>query len=255
MKKIITAFIVIILLAVFAFCFYQLFSKQKEYKDAENYYKTLVDKENGVPSNKDDSTNDTNSVEENGAWGPDFNSLANENAEIKAWINFPNTVIDYPVVQGKDNAFYLNHIFNGKKSIVGTIFINYENTMIFQKDRNTVIYGHNMNDGSMFAYLKKYQNSYQLAINPTFDIYLQDGTKKEYKIWNVAIVKGTDNIYQSAFESSEKVEEYVLASKEKGLYEIDINPNSLNTTDLVTLSTCTNRNQTERIVVQGMYVK
>lgn len=249
MKRIIAVIIAIGSIAMITFGLCKLLAKQEEYKESESYYETLtVSKDTSNPTN----TKDNNEAVE---WVPDFTSLSNENPDIRAWIKFPNTSIDYPVVQGTDNSFYLKHLFNKERNRTGTLFISFENTKLFQKNTNTIVYGHNMRDGSMFASLNDYQNSYQVNTNPTFDLYLLDGSKREYQIWNVAIVNGTDDIYQTAFENEKQVAAYVSECKKKQLYKINVDPNILDATDLVTLSTCTNRNQKERIVVQGVFVK
>lgn len=81
--------------------------------------------------------------------------LSSINNDYRFWINIDNTVIDYPVVQGEDNDIYLKHNFNNEKSISGTVFVDYRNSL--NEDRNIVIYGHNMRNGSMFSDLNKFK--------------------------------------------------------------------------------------------------
>lgn len=64
------------------------------------------------------------------------------------WLNISNSNIDYPVVQGMDNDFYLNHSFYKEESISGTLFIDYRNNI--DSDKNIVIYGHHMKNETMF---------------------------------------------------------------------------------------------------------
>ncbi|WP_347707761.1 class B sortase [Clostridium sp. 1001275B_160808_H3] len=66
-----------------------------------------------------------------------------------------DTVVDYPVVQGEDNDFYLNNNFYKEQSISGTIFLEYKNVEL--QDKNLILYGHNIRDGSMFAYINKFK--------------------------------------------------------------------------------------------------
>lgn len=63
--------------------------------------------------------------------------------------------VDYPVVQGEDNEHYLHYTFDGKENIAGSIFLDYRNRADFT-DRKVILYGHNMQDGSMFSHLEKY---------------------------------------------------------------------------------------------------
>ena len=87
----------------------------------------------------------------------DFDSLQKENPDIYAWITIPDTVIDYPIVQSsEDNAYYLNHSAEKTDSVSGAIYSENYNKKNFD-DPITLLYGHNMKDGSMFAGLHKYE--------------------------------------------------------------------------------------------------
>ena len=85
----------------------------------------------------------------------DFESLRESGPDIIGWLNLPDTVINYPVTQTDDNEYYLHHLYDGTYNKVGCLFADYENKADFS-DRNTIIYGHNMRDGSMFAVLNEY---------------------------------------------------------------------------------------------------
>lgn len=80
----------------------------------------------------------------------DFNALAQTNPEVVGWIYVPGTNINYPVVQATDNSKYLNTLFDGTSNASGAIFLDYEDTAPGMVDQQTTIYGHHMNDGSMF---------------------------------------------------------------------------------------------------------
>ena len=80
----------------------------------------------------------------------DFDALRAENEDIVAWLYIPNTNINYPVVQGDDNEWYLNHLFDGTWNVSGTIFQDYEQTAPGMVDQQTTLYGHHMNNWTMF---------------------------------------------------------------------------------------------------------
>ncbi len=84
------------------------------------------------------------------------------NPDYMGWINIENTPIDYPVVKGKDNEFYLTRDFNKKYLALGSIFMDYRNKGF--EDKNVVIYGHHMRDKSMFGSLKKFKDIEYLKI-------------------------------------------------------------------------------------------
>ena len=95
----------------------------------------------------------------------DFNKLKEENKDVIAYLKVNNTNIDYVVVKGKDNDYYLNHNFDKEYSEIGWIFMDYRNNLD-GTDKNIVIYGHNTKDGSMFGSLRKVlTNNWQSDIN------------------------------------------------------------------------------------------
>ena len=95
-----------------------------------------------------DSTND----EEN-KYKVNFEKLKQENSDTVAWLKVENTNIEIPVVQAKDNSYYLTHNFNKKYNVAGWVFADYKNKFD-ETDKNIVVYGHNMRDDSMFGSLK-----------------------------------------------------------------------------------------------------
>ena len=101
-----------------------------------------------------------------------FESLQkNENKDIYSWIYIPGTNIDYPIVQHpSDNAYYLNHNLNGTKGYPACIYTELENQKDFG-DFQTIIYGHNMRDGSMFHDLRYYQEKDYVEEHPYIYIY------------------------------------------------------------------------------------
>lgn len=117
-------------------------------------YKWYKDKTNN--SKIAEQIKDTVIVEENNEDGNengytvDFNKLKEQNNETIAWLKINNTNVEYPVVKGTNNSFYLNHSFDKSKNSAGWIFADYKNKFD-NTDKNIVIYGHNMRDGSMFG--------------------------------------------------------------------------------------------------------
>ena len=86
-----------------------------------------------------------------------FKALLKKNEDVIGWLYCPDTPIDYPVAQGKDNNEYLRHDLEGNYIISGTLFADYRNGAPGE-DSNYIIYGHNMKNGAMFGTLSKYKN-------------------------------------------------------------------------------------------------
>ena len=86
----------------------------------------------------------------------DFAALREINPDIVAWIYIEGTKINYPIVQGEENSYYLKHLFSGEWNGSGCIFLDFRNDASFA-DRHSIIYGHHMKNGTMFTDLDKYK--------------------------------------------------------------------------------------------------
>ena len=104
----------------------------------------------------------------------DFEALRENGPDTIGWLNLPDTAINYPVTQAGDNEYYLHHLYDGTYNKVGCLFADYENKADFS-DRNTIIYGHNMRDGSMFATLNEYDAQSYFDGHPQMYLVTPDG--------------------------------------------------------------------------------
>ena len=149
-------------LAVFAFAAWKLFGIYTEYHKGTETYEELQDyvqesKEKDEPSTSEDGNNEELEDVGDGYLQVYFAGLKKVNPDVIAWIQIPALDISYPVVQGKDNYYYLHHMFDGQENKNGSIFVDYHNQPDFL-DSNTIVYGHNMKNGSMFGTLDRYQD-------------------------------------------------------------------------------------------------
>lgn len=184
----------------------------------------------------------------------DFKELKSVNPEIYAWINIPGTNIDYPILQSEtDDDFYLTHNVNKKRAAYGSIYTEDYNTKDFG-DFNTVIYGHNMRNGTMFASLKKYRDQTFFNDNQYINIYMPERILK-YRIF-AAYVWDDRHILRSLDFNLEDIRKAYIDM----IFSIrNINAhirNDVSVTEsdnIITLSTCTNVD-TERYLVQGVLI-
>lgn len=139
----------------------------------------------------------------------DFPSLAEINEDITGWLFAPKQGIDYPVVQGGDNDFYLRRLFTGESNKLGSIFMDYRNQRDFS-DKNTLIYGHNMRDGSMFAALTKYQDQSYYEEFPAMELYTPGGNFALH--WFAGMV--VDGDYESVRRDFENEEDFLRYTEE-----------------------------------------
>ena len=138
----------------------------------------------------------------------DFASLQAINPDIVAWLRIPG-VLEYPVVRGKDNSYYLNHTVQKTYNIAGSIFLDYRNERDFSDSKN-IIYGHNMKDGSMFHVLRNYQDIDFFQEHTDMEIYLPDGRTLNYQIIACEQVPADSEVYQITKYDSEKTEKQEL---------------------------------------------
>lgn len=119
----------------------------------------------------------------------DFGALCAVNPDTVAWISIPGTSIDGPVVQAADNGTYLNRDFEGRQSAAGTLFLDCDSDPDFM-GRHSVIYGHHMKDGGMFAPLVKFREEEFFREHKEIDLYLPDRTLRLLPV--AAVVCGSD---------------------------------------------------------------
>lgn len=140
----------------------------------------------------------------------DWDALAAINPDIVGWIYIPGTVVNYPIVQGSDNVKYLTYGFNGEEDFItyaGTIFLAAENSRDFS-DQNNIVYGHHMNDGSMFSFLNTFTEQSVFDTNRTVYILTPKGNYK-LKTFSMVVTTGTDTLVQPLFATPEDMTSYI----------------------------------------------
>lgn len=177
----------------------------------------------------------------------DLQALREINPDVLGWIRIPGTSIDYPLMQGEDNDFYLNHTWEGEKYVVGSIFLEHRNSPELD-DYNTIVYGHSMNDGSMFAGLKSYGEKHWLDGHP-YVYVVSDGGVYRYEIFTVYRASLDSPTYGLSFHQPETKANFLAHALEESLYDTGIIPHPDDR--ILTLSTCTGNSYTERWVVQA----
>lgn len=232
---------IILIVAIIVFCVsgFQLFSIYKGYRDGEQEYDGLADQ---VVSIENDGNEEKFVV--------DFDALKEMNSDVVGWIRFDEpAIINYPVVQGEDNDEYLHKTFQGYENTVGTIFVDVYNNANFE-DQNTIVYGHRMNNETMFNKLAEYRDQEFWKKYPYFYIYTPDGRELKYDIYSVGVVQDTSSIYTHQFADDEAFAEFIEETKNSSLYDTGIEV----TTDdkIVTLSTCVKERDDQRLVVIGV---
>ena len=244
---IISTVILIVAICVFAFSAFQLYKIFNGYHKGESEYDDLV--KLAVTEDKGEQENGTDD-QDGSRFSVDFDALRQINPDVVAWIRFDEpAVINYPVVQGSDNSEYLSKTFKGYDNTVGTIFVNAYNHADFN-DRNTIIYGHYMYNGTMFNELEQYHEKSFREKYPYFYIYTPDGKTRTYTVFSAAVVKDTADQYNLNYATDEAFESYLKMCKEDSAYDTGTEVNAQS--QIVSLSTCTNVREDERFLLQGV---
>ena len=173
--------------------------------------------------------------------------LQAKNPDTIAWIEIPGTSVDYPVMQADTNSYYLRRTFSRKYNITGSIFADYRNSPDFD-DQNTVIYGHNMRDGSMFYDVSLFMNEDFYKDNRSIIITLDDRIL-EYTVFSIYETQ-KDYDYRSPELDSDLFEEKLREFRRKSLIESDV-PLS-ERSRILTLSTCSYSFQDARIALHAV---
>ena len=255
-------------LAVFLYSGYTLYGFYKEYKKSSDEYDNLensyaVDQEQeseNIDNLEDDdalqsiSGQEVRTVLEDGEEKTlpvlknpiDFTQLLSVNSDIVGWLRIRALDISYPVVQGKDNDYYLHRTFEKTDNCAGGLFVNSYNMGDFT-DQNTIIYGHNMKNGSMFGKLKNFNDPEVFKKSRYFWIFTPDFIY-QYRIFSASVVDKTGLTYQISFTDDE-FDQFISRAYSNSV--VDNQGVTVTKEDrIVTLSTCTGDDST-RFVVMG----
>ena len=183
----------------------------------------------------------------------DFESLWETNKDVYAWITVPGTVIDYPILQHEtDDSYYLNYTIDGVEGYPGCIYTEHVNSKDFT-DNNTVIYGHNMRNGTMFTDLHKFREPDFFADNDTIYIYTPE-RQFTYKIFAAYLYD--DRHLMNSFDFSDKNVYSDYLSEIQNMDSEDVNSRKeikiTDTDKIITLITCIREQPQKRVYVQAV---
>lgn len=180
----------------------------------------------------------------------DFDSLLEANEDVKGWIYCDDTNINYPVLHGETNNTYLRHTYDGNYNIAGSIFIETDNDPDF-KDYNTIVYGHHMNDGSMFAGLDQWADQEYYEKHPVMWILTPE---QDYMLVLVAgqHTSAYSDMYTLFHEPDEEFQEYIREAIANSDFKTDV----IAPLDkrYVMISTCAYIFDNARYVIHGLLV-
>ena len=171
--------------------------------------------------------------------------LREQNPDIIGWINLPDTGIDYPIAQAKDNDYYLRRDLNGEPARPGTIFMDCR--CAGDGSGYSIIYGHNMKSGSMFGPLQKFKDKDFFETHPEGRLLLEDGWHT-LRFFAFLVVRENDAVLYNASPDDgflENIAARALNYREPGINDTD---------RVVTLSTCSYAFRGARMALVGVIV-
>lgn len=255
MKKVIIRTIMAVLLILFVGSVGAIWFILKQYRDDEKTYGQAAVR----------FTMENNNSNEAGEGGGgrkdeippitvDFEALKAVNEDVVGWIYCEDTVIDYPVLRGTDNDYYLHHTYDRKSSVSGSIFVDTNNRPGFA-DSNTVIYGHHMKNKSMFATISNWAKQDYYEQHPVMWLLTPE---QDYKI--VLFSEYTTSAYSDTYvmypDACPEMDEYLKRAAEKSDFKSDIQTNGEldGNAHYVLLSTCAYVFDNARDVLHGKLV-
>ncbi len=270
--------LMILLGGIFLFSGYKLIATYLEYKQGDELYDSAIEEfvieppetpPDSPPAEPDPDTGTenppagTDNPGQDGQPQPpkkppaetlkmDFPRLAEINPDIVGWIKIEGTRINYPLLKGEDNDYYLKRAYNKTSSRLGSIFMDYRCAADFS-DRHTIIYGHNMKNGAMFSGLLKYASQSYYDANRYFYIYTAEGYLK-YEIFSVYRGMSDDMSMRISFSSFEIYDQYVRDLT--AATEIATNTFPTGSDRVVSLVTCAeSANDPARYFIHGRLVE
>ena len=178
-------------------------------------------------------------------------ALKSINSDGVGYLYIPAINVRLPIAQNDDNDFYLHHAFTGDYSDNGCLFIDSRITDGLNST-NVIIYGHNMNNGSMFGKLYYFRNESTTKYGDNSYIYIYTGNVvRQYRIFSVYVSEPISDTYTYNFPTLGSLQEYAAKMKSYSMYEMDTDVSE--TKQVLTLSTCCDNGE-RRLIVQASYI-
>lgn len=209
----------------------------------------------------DKPLNNENVIDEHAVDSTKVQYMLEENNDFKGWITIPGTKVDNPIYQTDNNDYYLNHNQLRQKSIYGSLYFDYRNKLAkTEQDKNLIIYGHEMKNGTMFGSLKKLKQLDFYKQHPTleFSTLYEKHTYKIYSVFILNASKADDggyiyNIYRNNFDDSLDFDAWIDEAKERSI--INTSVDVMQGDDILTLVTCSEDFPNARLVVMARKVR
>lgn len=251
-KNVLRTALVLISAAVMVYAAHRIYQEHSEYREGADSYSVLEAyiKEPQTEPMPEESKPEQDEMSENAIAWPvvDFAALESINSDCVAWIRIDGTEIDYPVVQGHDNSFYLKHLFGGKWNGAGCIFLD-SRVNPDLSDRHSVLYGHHMKNGTMFSDIAKYKDQ-TFYENHTTGMILTPTENYRIKFF-AGYVAGADDetAWKVTFATEDEYVDWLNETVGRSWFNSEVIPTAEDR--VITLSTCSYEFNNARFVLIG----
>ena len=256
-KKGIMRILTLLCLAVFLFSAWKLVGIFQEYREAEQLYNDAANEFTTLNSDQDkEHAVPVPTMREQAPVEVDFSNLLKINDDIIGWIYMEDTVVNYPLLQGENNLYYLDKTMYKKYLASGSIYLDCDNEPDFS-DAHSIIFGHNMKNHTMFGDLSDLRDEDYLKEHPYVDLILTDGTWMRYEICSMYRAHVEDGTFRAPLNKAKNFKPFMELITEKNMHadsELDL-PVVQEEDKVLTLSTCTEDSaDLERFVVHAVLV-
>lgn len=187
---------------------------------------------------------------QSGAPSVDFAALSRINPDIVGWLYCEGTQINYPVVQGGDNTYYLDHLFDGTQNANGCLFLDSRVDASFSSV-HSIIYGHHMRSGAMFAALDGYKRQSFYDAHRAMLLITPDATY-DVQLFAAYVADPSEDAWEVSFANDGEIQTWIDAAIAQSTFTSDVKPTTGDR--LLTLSTCSYEFGDARFVVVGVMV-
>lgn len=187
---------------------------------------------------------------QSGAPNVDFAALSRINPDIVGWLYCEGTQINYPVVQGGDNTYYLDHLFDGTQNANGCLFLDSRVDASFSSV-HSIIYGHHMRSGAMFAALDGYKRQSFYDAHRAMLLITPDATY-DVQLFAAYVADPSEDAWEVSFANDGEIQTWIDAAIAQSTFTSDVKPTPGDR--LLTLSTCSYEFGDARFVVVGVMV-
>lgn len=244
-RKVLWVVVIAIITIIFVYSLFRIIRTLHDYSEGSKTYDSLTS--DIVTTNTIDSSGDeTETQTEQAPITVDFNNLLDQNGDVVGWLYCENTPINYPVLQSTDNNYYLRRMIDKKYNIAGSVFMDYRSNPDLSS-LNTIIYGHNMKNDTMFGTFTEYNEQAYYDEHPVLWFLTPE---QDYKIELIAgyVTPSTSDVYKD-FYSKDELNAHIKDSMEKSTFVSGVNITEVDS--IVTLSTCSYEYSTARYVLIG----